>query len=78
MELGAHDATTRGLVGSERRESRGVCFDTLVAEEQGRIRRLAWNFGVPANELDDAVQEIFMRAYIGAQRFRGDAEPATH
>jgi len=52
-------------------------FDRLVRSEDRRVRTLAWRFGVPAHELDDVVQDIFMKAWVAQNRFRGDAEPAT-
>lgn len=54
-----------------------IDFDRLVRLEQDRVRALAWRFGVPVSELDDAVQEIFMKAWGAHQQFRGDAEPST-
>lgn len=54
-----------------------IDFDRLVRLEQDRVRALAWRFGVPVSELDDAVQDIFMKAWRARTRFRGDAEPST-
>ena len=52
-------------------------FDRLVWLEQGRIRALAWRFGLPESELDDVVQDILMKAWGARQRFRWDAEHLT-
>jgi len=54
-----------------------VDFDAMVRSDQNRIRALAWRFGVPASELDDVVQDIFMKAWAARNRFRGDANPST-
>jgi len=54
-----------------------VDIEQLVREESARIRALAWRFGVPEEELDDAVQEVFVRAWLGAPRFRGACAPST-
>jgi RNA polymerase sigma-70 factor (ECF subfamily) len=52
-------------------------FERLVRSEERRVRTLAWRFGVPAHELDDVVQDIFVKAWVAQNRFRGDAEPST-
>ena len=52
-------------------------FDQLVRAEHDRLRRLAWRFGVPAHELDDAVQDVFLRAWAGYAGFRGEASART-
>jgi len=49
----------------------------LIAREYPRLRRLAWRFGLPEDELDDAVQDVFAKAWAARNRFRGDAAQAT-
>ena len=63
-------------VPAERRDLAAE-FDALVCAESARIRRLAWRFGVPAQELDDAVQDVFVRAWAGFARYRGEATART-
>ncbi|MCL4692536.1 MAG: RNA polymerase sigma factor [Candidatus Hydrogenedentes bacterium] len=52
-------------------------LEDLIAREFPRLQRLAWRFGLPADELDDAVQEVFAKAWAGRGRFRGDAALTT-
>lgn len=53
-------------------------FEPLVQKFAGRIQRLAWGIlGDRREEADDAVQEIFLKAYIALPRFRGDAKFST-
>ena len=56
---------------------RGICLEKLINEHYERIRALAWKFGLPADEIDDAAQEVFARACAGAKKFRGDCAPST-
>lgn len=53
-------------------------FEPLVQKFAGRIQRLAWGvLGERREEADDAVQEIFLKAYLALPRFRGDAKFST-
>lgn len=52
-------------------------LEDLIAREYPRIRRLAWRFGLPEDELDDAVQDVFVKAWAARNRFRGDAAQST-
>ncbi len=53
-------------------------FEPLVHKFAGRIQRLAWGIlGDWREEADDAVQEIFLKAYLALPRFRGDAKFST-
>lgn len=54
-----------------------LSLDALIRREYGRIRRLAWRFGVPEDELDDATQEVFTRACAGFKSFRRESAAAT-
>lgn len=49
----------------------------LIAREYPRLRRLAWRFGLPEDELDDAVQDVMAKAWAARSRFRGDAAQTT-
>lgn len=72
------EAILRGIPATETEETAVEdLFEGIVRDEYARIRGLAWNFGVPESELDDATQEIFARAWGGLRRFRGDSQPAT-
>jgi RNA polymerase sigma-70 factor, ECF subfamily len=55
----------------------GVAFTRLVEAQQFRLRALARHFGIPAAELDDAVQEVFARAWEGLAAFRSEADLST-
>jgi len=57
--------------------TRAISLETLVDEQYDRIRRLAWKFGLPEDEIDDAAQEVFARACAGLKRFRGECSPST-
>jgi RNA polymerase sigma-70 factor (ECF subfamily) len=54
-----------------------ISLEKLVQEHYDRIRRLAWRFGIPEDEIDDAAQEVFARACAGLKRFRGECSPST-
>lgn len=64
-------------VGQTEREARRAAFEDRVRAERDRLRGLAWRFGIPADELDDAVQEVYTRAWAALPGFRGDADMAT-
>ena len=53
-------------------------FEPLVQKFAGQIQRLAWGIlGDRREEADDAVQEIFLKAYLALPKFRGDAKFST-
>jgi len=54
-----------------------VDMAALMQTHHARIRGLAWRFGVPRQELDDAVQDVFAAAWAGAATFRGDCATST-
>ena len=54
-----------------------VSLDALVRDEYARIRALAWRFGLPEDELEDAVQDVFGLACAGLPKFRGESAPRT-
>ncbi len=48
-------------------------FDLLVLKYQRRVQRLVSRFVRDAGEVDDVVQEAFIKAYRAIPTFRGDA-----
>jgi len=52
-------------------------LEALYRQEYRRIRLLAWRFGLPEDELDDAAQDVFARVCAGFDRFRGDCALST-
>ena len=52
-------------------------LEALYSQEYRRIRLLAWKFGLPEDELDDAAREVFARVCAGFHRFRGDCALST-
>ncbi len=53
-------------------------FEPLVQKFAGRIHRLAWGIlGERLGDVDAAVQEIFLKAYLALPKFRGDAKFST-
>ncbi|HBK81002.1 MAG TPA: hypothetical protein DDZ83_15255, partial [Nitrospinae bacterium] len=53
-------------------------FAPLVRKFGGRIQRLAWGMlREGQNDADDAVQEIFVKAYLALPKFRGDSKFST-
>jgi RNA polymerase sigma-70 factor (ECF subfamily) len=77
MTAGMHEAVLTDVPDRVSTERDTLDFDRLVVAEQQRIRTLAWRFGVPAAELDDVVQDVFVKAWSARAAFRGDADPAT-
>ncbi|MBN2307631.1 MAG: sigma-70 family RNA polymerase sigma factor [Candidatus Hydrogenedentes bacterium] len=76
MDTMAREGVLSSLPAIDEAEA-GIDLEQLVREESDRLRGLAWRFGLPSAELDDAVQEVFARAWAGRARFRGDCAPAT-
>lgn len=65
---------------AESDDARTAAEDALEAvahREYTRLRRLAWRFGIPAANADDAVQDVFCKAYAALDSFRGDADMNT-
>jgi RNA polymerase sigma-70 factor (ECF subfamily) len=53
-------------------------FEPLVLRHAGRLRRLVWGLlGERREEAEDAMQEIFLKAYRALPRFREDAQFST-
>jgi RNA polymerase sigma-70 factor (ECF subfamily) len=78
MTAGMHEAVLADVPDEvSLTEENALDFDRLVVVEQQRIRGLAWRFGVPAEELDDVVQDVFIKAWAARNGFRGNAVPTT-
>jgi RNA polymerase sigma-70 factor (ECF subfamily) len=78
MDATVREGALSDVSARERRDTTcEISLDKLVRDEYDRIRRLAWRFGLPEDEIDDAAQEIFARACAGLKRFRGDCSPST-
>ena len=54
-----------------------TAFDALVLRYQPRILRLVTHILHSAQDAEDIAQEVFLRAYRGLPRFRGDASFET-
>jgi len=53
-------------------------FEPLVLRHAGRVRRLVWGLlGGRREDAEDAVQEIFLKAYLALPRFREEARFST-
>lgn len=76
MAAGVDTARGMAVPGAESNALQ-VDVAALMREQYARVCRLAWRFGVPQAELEDAVQDVFAAAWIGAGSFRGDCAPAT-
>lgn len=53
-------------------------FAPLVRKFSGRVQRLVWGIlRENQNDADDAVQEVFVKAYLALPDFRGDSKFST-
>ena len=79
VKTGFREARGRVQTGTTvREEGRDLSpLDALLLREYPRIRRLAKAFGLPEQEIDDAVQEVFARAWAARGRFQGDSAVST-
>lgn len=59
------------------REATGTAIPRLVDEYGGQLYSLAYRFCGSADEAEDLVQEVFLRAFRAWGTFRGDADPKT-
>lgn len=55
----------------------GELFELLVRKYEKRLFFLAWRMLHNRVDVEDAVQEIFVKAYKGLIRFRGDSQFST-
>jgi RNA polymerase sigma-70 factor, ECF subfamily len=66
------DDTLRAAVGGDRR-----AFETIIALYEPRLRVLAARLLRDRSAVDDVLQDVFLRAYLGLHKFRGDAALGT-
>ena len=52
-------------------------FTTLYQMHQGRVRSLVAKYAQDADDLEDLQQTVFVKAFLGIERFRGDAAFTT-
>jgi RNA polymerase sigma-70 factor (ECF subfamily) len=53
-------------------EGDGRAFDDLVARYQSLVSGVAWRYGVPRDEIEDVVSEVFIKVYQNLHRYRPD------
>jgi RNA polymerase sigma-70 factor (ECF subfamily) len=68
----SHSDYDESLVRLAQRGEREA-FDVLVTKYRGRVMRSVSGFIYNGADAEDAVQEIFIRAYRGLHTFRGDS-----
>ena len=54
-----------------------VAFNTLYQMHQSRVRTLVAKYAQDADDLEDLQQTVFVKAFLGIKRFRGDAAFTT-
>ncbi|MEO7995778.1 MAG: sigma-70 family RNA polymerase sigma factor [bacterium] len=54
-----------------------AAFDSLVLRHAGSLRNIVIHHGVRGEEVDDVLQEVFLRAWRGLAKFKGDASFTT-
>lgn len=52
-------------------------FERIVAQHQGRVARLAWRLLGWRGEVEDVVQEVFVKALENLHKFRGESSLGT-
>jgi RNA polymerase sigma-70 factor (ECF subfamily) len=75
-EAQAFDARLDGLVARSRLGDRDG-FSELIALTELRIRRLLGRLGCRGTDLDDLVQETYLRAWRSFRKFRGESRFST-
>ncbi|MFI5455402.1 MAG: sigma-70 family RNA polymerase sigma factor [Isosphaerales bacterium] len=75
-EARASDARVESLVARVRLGDRDV-FGELMSLTEPRIRRLLGRLGCRGTDLDDLVQETYLRAWRSLPRFRGESRFST-
>ncbi len=66
-----HELVTRVLAGDS------GAFDALVRAYQRLVAGVAWRYGVPAGDVEDAVSEVFVKVYTNLHMYRPDHPFAT-
>jgi RNA polymerase sigma-70 factor (ECF subfamily) len=54
-----------------------AAFGDLVARFQRLVASVAWRYGVPRDDVEDVVSEVFVKVYENLRRFRPDHPFAT-
>ena len=72
-QMGSHDAAVIARVRAGDREA----FRELVERYSEMVFRLAYRFAGNQDDADDIVQEAFLRAYRGLEKFEGSASFST-
>lgn len=72
MPIAALDTCDRSLVLRAKLGDHGA-FNLLVRKYRHRVMKLVMRYTRNHADAEDAVQDIFMRAYWGLQHFRGDS-----
>lgn len=54
-----------------------AAFSALVREHDGALRVLAYRMLGSADEMDDVLQDVYLKAYRTYREFRGDSAPRT-
>jgi RNA polymerase sigma-70 factor (ECF subfamily) len=49
-----------------------AAFGTLVGRFERLVASVAWRYGVPRDDVEDVVSEVFLKAYENLHRFRPD------
>ena len=62
----------------EAREGNLLCFDELVDRYREKALRLVTSTLGPREDVEDIVQEVFIKVYRSLDRFRGDASFSTY
>lgn len=58
-------------------EGRAGAFDAIVARHQRNVYRLCYRFTENHEDASDLAQDVFVRAFKGLRRFKGDASLGT-
>jgi RNA polymerase sigma-70 factor (ECF subfamily) len=71
------DALDDAALVASCRAGRRAAFDVLVERHRRPVYQLCYRFAGNHEDAADLTQEVFLRAYRGLARFRGDAAVAT-
>ena len=56
---------------------RAEAFDVIVARHQRQVYRVCYRFAPTHEDASDLAQDVFVRAYKGLRRFKGESSLAT-
>jgi RNA polymerase sigma-70 factor, ECF subfamily len=71
------ERTDAELISAVLHEGDTACFESLIAKYQPRVFATARRYARRENEIEDIVQEVFIKAYQKLATFRGEA-PFEH